>query len=289
MKFISLFAGIGGLDLGLERAGMECVAQVEIDDFCQKVLTKHWTNVPKFKDVRNVGKHNLPPADLICGGFPCQDVSLAGLRKGLEGKRSTLWSEFYRIICEIRPRWVIIENVTGLFTSDDGRFFTKILRELSESGYDVEWNTISASSIGAPHQRERVFIVSHARSLAINRRQILTQNSVNFDEWWENSQEWGINRIKPEMGTETLPRLPYCWQELDTPSKLPRMVDGIPNGLDRMKALGNAVVPQVAEFIGHCVVKAEACLTPREPDNGDSAPSQAFSTPEFLSDLEGLS
>lgn len=82
MKFISLFAGIGGLDLGLERAGMECVAQVEIDDFCQKVLTKHWPNVPKFKDVKDVGKHNLPTADLICGGFPCQPHSYAGKRKG---------------------------------------------------------------------------------------------------------------------------------------------------------------------------------------------------------------
>ena len=108
MKFISLFAGIDGLDLGLERAGMECVAQVEIDDFCQKVLTKHWANVPKYKDVRDVGKHNLPTAELICGGFPCQDVSLAGKRKGLEGKRSTLWSEFFRIACEVQPRWVII-------------------------------------------------------------------------------------------------------------------------------------------------------------------------------------
>ena len=116
MKFISLFAGIGGLDLGLERAGMECVAQVEIDDFCQKVLTKHWANVPKFKDVRDVGKNNLPTADLICGGFPCQDVSLVGARKGLEGKRSTLWSEFHRIICEVQPRWVVIENVLRLLS-----------------------------------------------------------------------------------------------------------------------------------------------------------------------------
>ena len=126
MKFISLFAGIGGLDLGLERAGFECVAQVEINEFALRVLEKHWANIPKYKDVRDVGKENLPSADLICGGFPCQDVSLAGHRAGLEGKRSTLWSEFHRIVCEIRPRWVIIENVPGLFSANDGRFFRKI-------------------------------------------------------------------------------------------------------------------------------------------------------------------
>ena len=105
MRFGSLFAGIGGFDLGFERAGMECAWQVEIDEFCNKVLAKHWPNVRRYKDVREVGKHNLEPVDLICGGFPCQDVSLAGQRAGLEGKRSTLWSEFYRIICEIRPKF----------------------------------------------------------------------------------------------------------------------------------------------------------------------------------------
>jgi len=250
MKFISLFAGIGGLDLGLERAGMECVAQVEIDDFCQKVLTKHWANVPKYKDVRDVGKHNLPTAELICGGFPCQDVSLAGKRKGLEGKRSTLWSEFIRIVCEIRPRWVVIENVVGLLSSDNGEFARKIFRELAESGYDAEWQVVSAAGVGAPHQRERVIIIAYPNNCGL-------ESSI--------------------FSQGRLPERPRLWQSFGTVDRrvwltehcnLQRDDDGVPNRLDkfRFKMTGNAVVPQVAEFIGHCVMKAETCLTPREPD-----------------------
>lgn len=256
MKFISLFAGIGGLDLGLERAGMECVAQVEIDDFCQKVLTKHWANVPKYKDVRDVGKDNLPPADLICGGFPCQDVSLAGKRAGLEGKRSTLWSEFYRIVCEIRPRWVVIENVTGLLSSDNGEFFTKILRELSESGYDAEWAVISAASVGSLHQRDRVIILAYSNGLG----QLVFQNQPRSGK--EKYREQWTGFI-PTLGAS------HCAREQwrNEPS-VGRVVDGVSAELDefRIKSLGNAVVPQVAEFIGNCVMKAETCLTKREPD-----------------------
>jgi len=245
MKFISLFAGIGGLDLGLERAGMECVAQVEIDDFCQKVLTKHWANVPKYKDVRDVGKHNLPTADLICGGFPCQDVSLAGRRAGLEGKRSTLWSEFYRIVCEVQPRWVIIENVVGLLSSDNGKFFEKIMCEISKSGFNAEWFTLFASDFSAPHPRERLFIVANSASERLER--------IHWKESWEKSKRFtegcvgvGFSRDRERWGAEpTVGRMGY----------------GIPARMDRLKSLGNAVVPQVAEFIGHCVMKAETCLT----------------------------
>lgn len=249
MKFISLFAGIGGLDLGLERAGMECVAQVEIDDFCQKVLAKNFPNVPKFKDVRDVGKHNLPAADLICGGFPCQDVSLAGERAGLEGKRSTLWSEFHRIVCEIQPRWVVIENVFGLLSSDDGEFFTKIFRELSSSGYDAEWRVVSASDLGAPHQRERLFIVAYSNGSA---------QPPEADEWQEYvGNDWGSVWDVATTGNRTNPEWQTHWQEVA--SQLCRMDDGLSAGLDkpRLKALGNAVVPQVAEFIGSCIMQSE--------------------------------
>jgi len=169
MKFGSLFAGIGGIDLGLERAGMECAWQVEPDDFCQKVLTKHWPDVPKYGDIRDVGKRNLETVDLISGGFPCQDVSLAGKRMGLEGERSTLWSEFYRIICEIRPEWVLIENVPGLLSSDNGKFFRTILWNLSKGGYDAEWQTLSAKMFGAIHRRERLFIIANNNRKRIKR------------------------------------------------------------------------------------------------------------------------
>jgi DNA (cytosine-5)-methyltransferase 1 len=287
VKFISLFAGIGGLDLGLERAGMECVAQVEINEFALKVLQKHWANVPKFKDVRDVGKHNLPPADLICGGFPCQDVSLAGKQKGLEGKRSTLWSEFHRIVCEIRPRWVVIENVPGLLSSDNGEFFTKIFRELSTSGYDAEWRIISASDLGAPHIRERLFIVAYPNGY-IGLDGVLQTGRDTFKDWRKKSV-WGFDWSKSAMESRPATIL-QRWQRLAVrQSPLIRMDDGIPDVVERLHATGNAVVPQVAEFIGHCIMKAETCLTQREPDKRDSAAFQAFTTPEVLSDLEGLS
>lgn len=249
MKFISLFAGIGGLDLGLERAGMECVAQVEINDYCQQVLSKHWSNVPKFKDVRDVGKHNLPTADLICGGFPCQDVSLAGKKAGLEGKRSTLWSEFHRIVCEVQPRWVIIENVPGLFSANNGRFFTKILRELSESGYHAEWRTISAFMVGANHIRERVFIVSYSESV---------KSRLTHQQQGRENLGAGSGKISWHTGLQREVTQSEWWS---VEPAVGRVANGVSDRLDRIKALGNAVVPQVAEFVGNCVMQAEARLT----------------------------
>ena len=253
VKFISLFAGIGGLDLGLERTGMECVAQVEIDEFCQKVLNKHWPNVPKFKDVRDVGKHNLPTAELICGGFPCQDVSVAGDRLGLEGERSTLWSEFFRIVCEVRPGWVVIENVTGLLSSDDGGFFRKILRELSEVGYDAEWRTISACEFGLFHLRERVFVVAYSR--ADSRPGLFGRDCQETGARNKIKAEWRKDWRFVEL-VSTAAELLFCWQKELGQSPLVRVVDGIPHLLDRIRANGNAVVPQCAEFIGHCILNA---------------------------------
>ena len=274
MKFISLFAGIGGLDLGLERAGMECVAQVEIDDFCQKILTKHWASIPKYKDVRDVGKHNLPTADLVCGGFPCQDVSLAGNRKGLEGKRSTLWSEFYRIVCEVQPRWVVIENVPGLLSSDFGEFFSKILRELSESGYAVTWRIIPASALGARHIRERIFIVANSEG------SYARQSSFSKEHSWQSYYQGEWSRFWNELTRrgENTREQNYWIPE----SRLVRLVDGISSRMDksRMKANGNAVVPQVAEYVGQCVMSTETRLTQRVPDVWDSARPQTLSTPE---------
>lgn len=284
MKFISLFAGIGGLDLGLERAGFECVAQVEINEFCQQVLSKHWANVPKFKDVRDVGKHNLPTAELICGGFPCQDVSLAGERAGLEGKRSTLWSEFHRIVCEIRPRWVVIENVPGLLSSDNGEFFTKILRELSQSGYDVEWQVIPAAFFGAPHIRERVFIVGYPSGGEWEVPNIPQVFRVeNFGQ--RNKTKRGEGRNVPSVGRENNSGLEREWKDWSNQPTIKRVVDGLPFGMDRLGALGNAVVPQAAEFVGLCIRKAETRLTLPAPDKGDSPAFQALSTPEVDPDL----
>src|SRR5882724_9140205 len=157
LTFGSLFTGIGGMDLGLERAGMICKWQVEINEYASKVLTKHWPNVTRLRDVRDVGRHNLAAVDLICGGFPCQDISNAGKRAGIDGERSGLWSEYARIICELRPRYVVVENVAALLERGMGR----VLGDLAKIGYDAEWRSFRASNFGAPHRRERIFIVAY--------------------------------------------------------------------------------------------------------------------------------
>ena len=238
--------------------------QVEINEFALSILNKHWSSVPKFKDVRDVGKNNLPTADLICGGFPCQDVSIAGERKGLEGKRSTLWSEFHRIICEIRPRWVVVENVTGLFTSDDGRFFTKILQELSASGYDAEWRVISCSDVGAPHIRERLFIVAYPCGV-VGSQPVLSSNSEQITEWSEREKKWGEDWKQFEVASR-LHAILHHWTKEFRQSPLVRVDDGVPDIVERLRATGNAVSPHVAEFLGREIMKAETCLTQHAPD-----------------------
>ena len=162
MKFISLFSGIGGFDLAFERAGMECVAVCEIDKNAQSVLRRHFPKAKLFDDVRKVGKetHGRKTIDLVCGGFPCQDVSIAGRRAGLAGERSGLWFEFARIIDEIEPRWVIIENVPGLLSSNKGQDFAAIIQWLAERGYGVAWRVLDAQFFGVPQRRRRVFIVA---------------------------------------------------------------------------------------------------------------------------------
>jgi DNA (cytosine-5)-methyltransferase 1 len=225
MRYGSLFSGIGGMDLGLDRAGMECRWQVEIDPFCRKVLAKHWPNVARFEDVRNVGKHNLEPVDLIAGGFPCQDISQVGRRReGINGYRSSLWFEFYRIICELRPRFMLVENVSDLLVRGMGA----VLGCLASIGYDAEWQVLPASAFGLPHKRNRVFIIAYPSGSTSGIR-------------WE-------------------PRLPEItkvnWQGfLHTNGK--RKPDGFPNRVDRLRGLGNAVVPAVAQWIGERIMECQ--------------------------------
>ena len=150
----SLFAGIGGFDLGFEREGYEIRWQVEIDKYCNKVLAKHWPEVPRYDDVRDCGLHNLEPVDVIMGGFPCQDLSLAGKQKGLDGERSALWWDYHRIIGELRPRFTVVENVPNLLN----RGIDRVCGSLAEIGYDAEWHIVSAADVGAPHLRKRVWL-----------------------------------------------------------------------------------------------------------------------------------
>src|SRR5690606_18615786 len=153
----SLFAGIGGIDLGLERAGMQVRWQVEIDDYCRRVLAKHWPEVTRYADIRDVGAHNLEPVDLIAGGFPCQDISFAGKGAGINGERSGLWREFARVVRELRPRYVLVENSSALTFRGLG----DVLADLAVLGYDAEWSVLSACALGAPHTRERLFVVAY--------------------------------------------------------------------------------------------------------------------------------
>jgi DNA (cytosine-5)-methyltransferase 1 len=222
----SLFSGIGGLELGFERAGFTVAWQVEIDEYCRKVLAKHWPDVPRYEDIRTVGAHNLAPVDVLVGGFPCQDISNAGKRAGIEGERSGLWREYARLVRELRPRYVVVENVSALLH----RGIDTVLGELAESGYDAEWQVLPAAAFGAPHLRERIFIVAYSPSV---RRE---ENAVVFPQ-----------SAKPQMGARAWNR---AW--VDKPA-IERVVNGLPYQLDRLRALGNAVVPQVAQYVAECV------------------------------------
>lgn len=243
LTFGSLFAGIGGIDLGLERAGMRCAWQVEIDEYCQKVLTKHWPDVPKFRDVRECGAHNLPPVDLVAGGFPCQDISFAGKRAGITGVHSGLWFEFARIISDLRPRYVLVENVADLLY----RGIERVIGDLAAIGYDAEWSVISACAVGAPHTRERMFIVAypdasneHGRGGAVQVGRIIGTGKTQTT-YKPTRVQWGAE------------------------SSMGRVAYGVPCRVDRLRGLGNAVVPQVAEWIGRQILTQtapEAALSP---------------------------
>jgi len=167
LTFGSLFAGIGGIDLGFERAGLECKWQVEIDDYATRVLAKHWPNVRRHNDVRTWPQPDTERVDVIAGGFPCQDIRYAGKGAGLAGARSGLFYEAMRIVREVGPRFVVLENVAALLT----RGLDQVLGTLASLGYDCEWDCVPASSFGAPHYRNRIFIVaanSHSRSTGRN-------------------------------------------------------------------------------------------------------------------------
>ena len=173
MKVLSLFSGIGAFDLGLSRAGFETIAFCEIELFARRVLAKHWPGVPCYHDVRSLSAARLHAdgifPDVIAGGFPCQPHSVAG-KRGAGADERDLWPEFARLIREVRPRWVLAENVPGLRSSESGRFFGGILRDLAGAGYDAEWRSISAADVGAPHIRDRIWIVAYAEGRA---RQLL--------------------------------------------------------------------------------------------------------------------
>ena len=222
----SLFSGVGGLDLGLERTGMEIRWQVEVDPFCRAVLQKHWPNVPKYGDIRELRGDELEYVDLIAGGFPCQPVSVAGKKRGQEDER-WLWPEFARIVRVVRPKYVLVENVPGLLVRGMGN----VLGDLAALGYDAEWFVFPARAVGAAHLRERVFIFAHPPGPGLER--------------------CGLAEIMPTTPVERVTR-----DTLLSQSAIVRNRNGIPRYVDRIRALGNAVVPQVAEVIGRAIIQA---------------------------------
>jgi len=278
----SLFSGIGGLELGLERAfkgQLQTAWQVEKESFCRSVLERHWPNAKRYNDVRTVNVHNLEPVDILCGGFPCQDISIAGKGEGLNGKRSGLWWEFHRIINELRPSVVVMENVPAITI----RGLSAVVGSIAQIGYDCHWTIISAKQCGAPHLRRRWFCVAYPNSIGcrtssytqrehqhrIHREGDTTQGIQQRSEWQSGIGEdsnASTNTIstrtqvqaKGEQSSKQMSgsKSKTYWERFPTQSPVCRRDDGIPNRVDRLKSLGNAVVPQCAEWVGQQIIKS---------------------------------
>ncbi len=241
LKVLDLFSGIGGFSLGLERTGgFETVAFCEIEEFPRRVLAKHWPKVPCFNDVRELKCEDVGPIDVICGGFPCQDVSIAGLGAGLDGERSGLWAEYRRLIGEFRPKYVLVENVSALLSRGMGR----VLGDLAALGYDAEWHCIPSAYVGTRHIRDRVWIVAYPSG---------------------NGLEGAIS-----IGDGLAKKLSYNWREVARASfsdhvegwaSQPTVLgkdDDVPTWMDEVECFGNAVVPKIPEMIGYAILEAAA-------------------------------
>lgn len=228
MTIGSLFSGIGGLELGLERAGLGPVIwQAESDPYCLKVLEKHWPGVRRYTDVRQVDETAERP-DIICGGFPCQDLSYAGKGEGIDGPRSGLWSEFVRVVGLLKPSVVVVENVPALL----GRGMGRVLGDLAAGGYDAEWGAVSACSVGAAHMRRRLFIIAYPQGERCKGRGGASAAPVPVESsGLVESRDWILRDTSRIFGDN----------------------NGIPKRVDRLRALGNAVVPQVAEYVGRLI------------------------------------
>lgn len=249
MEVLDIFSGIGGFSLGLENAGMKSVAFCEINPYCRAVLKKHWPTIPCYEDVREVNAKRLrfdginPRA--ICGGFPCQDVSEAGLGLGIEGDRSGLWSEYARLIEEFCPDWALIENVSALRSRGLG----KVLYDLSSLGYDAWWSHFRACDLGAPHIRDRIWIVAYPKgsekgpSVAQDcHRKFEAARAYQGAQTGRRTGDFGGKDWRSEPG--------IC-----------RVDDGVSSNVVQVSAYGNAVVPQIPQIIGRAIMFSEQQLS----------------------------
>lgn len=266
MRVGSLFAGIGGFDLGLERAGFEIAWQVENNLWCQRVLAKYWPAVTRYGDIKQVDWHTIEPVDLVCGGFPCQPFSLAGKRKGFDDDRY-LWPEVVRCLDAVRPTWFLGENVPGIIKVA----LDQVCADLESLGYTVQAFNIPACAVDAAHQRKRIWIVAHAggtesgRVSSIEREKVSTIGGSGEDvadplseqserrlygaEWGQRSEGQAPCDGGPGRGVENV-----GWPA--EPS-VGRVAHGIPHRVDRLRGLGNAVVPQVVEVLGRMMIEVE--------------------------------
>ena len=238
----SLFSGIGGFELGLERAIPQArtIWQVEQDSFCQSILRRHWPEATLYSDINQVGSHNLAEVDILCGGFPCQDISRAGKQEGINGKKSGLWWQMHRLISEIGPRVIVLENVAAIVSNG----LSTVSESLAKLGYDLEWQIVSARQFGAPHIRKRWFGIAYANS----HRLWLKQH--NQTQQQEKEAQSAINGQAQSVGLGSEHPANYWHQDPPKPT-LCELDDGVSNRVARLKALGNAIVPQCSEYIGH--------------------------------------
>jgi DNA (cytosine-5)-methyltransferase 1 len=279
LRVLSLFAGIGGFDLGLQRTGdFETVAVAELDPYASKVLALRFPNAPNLGDVTTA---EYPDADIICAGFPCQDISYAGAGAGLAGSRSGLFWEVVRAIRLVRPKLVLLENVAALL----GRGLDTVVRALAEIGYDAEWHCIPASAVGAPHRRDRIWIIAHPGGEQHEGRSVPFSGAIAAElsrAFADASPMFGVEveRSQPNRDHASTGEVAHTqgerrdrerpWPELAgraEPSDgswwgaepdVGRVAHGIPKRVDRLRCLGNAVVPQIPELIGRAILASLA-------------------------------
>lgn len=218
--------------MGFDRAGLQCSWQVEIDENCQRILKKHWPEVPKHGDIRTF---EPTPVDVVCGGFPCQDISNAGKCEGIDGQRSGLWSEYVRIIRTIRPRFVVVENVAALLV----RGLDRVLRDLAACGYDAEWSVLSACQWGYPHARERLFCVAYP-----NGSELRTSGAAEAQRRTTNVFIDGVSEITPMESRRAIV------------ANVDSAVYGVSGVVDELRPYGNAVIPDMAEWIGRAILRS---------------------------------
>ncbi|MBE9572955.1 MAG: DNA (cytosine-5-)-methyltransferase [Proteobacteria bacterium] len=264
VKVGSLFSGIGGFDLGLERAGMQIVWQSEIEPYCCEVLKKHWPGVPNLGDIFKI--KNPPAVDLICGGFPCQPFSVAGKRKGKADDRY-IWPEMLRVITEVKPRWVFAENVPGIIHME----LDQVLSDLEGEGYETGTLIIPACALNAPHRRDRIWILAYnglSQSMELSggestRRYGIGEGGHAMADTNQSGLSQptcgGLRSVSGQnetfQGSQLGGGITATGARWAVEPSVGRVVNGIPDRVDRLKALGNAIVPQIAEEIGRLILE----------------------------------